>query len=148
MNDLFNLKVVRSKLVIEQVRDITTSDLVPVRETLNSIDFILGNDDSWEYKSDSKGCVATSKIRLFNSKEILQFIEENKDQLNLRSIDLNYLSDLTQVFKIVQGGASESEIKKMDLEAISREKKEEIVNFINQVVEEVNLLAQTMGDIL
>jgi len=148
MKPLFNLTIVRKKLVIEQLREITIHDIVPVRETLNSIDFILGDDNSWKYKKVSKGWIGTTKVRLFYSEDIIKFIEDNKDKLRIDPIDRAYITDLTKVFKITRTGKSEKEIKKLDLDAIILGNKNRIIKLLNEAVSDINDIAETMGGIL
>lgn len=149
MNALYNLTIVRKKLVIEQLREITLHDIVPVRETLNSIDFILGDDDKWEYEKMQKGWKAITKVRLHQSEEIIKFVENNKDKLRLDSIDKAFLRDITQVYRIDRTGKSKQDIQKSyDLDAIVLGNKERIIRKINEAVKDINDLAETMGDIL
>jgi len=148
MNALYELSIVRRKLVIKQLREITLHDLVAVRETLNSIDFIMGNDDLWEYNSDSSGCRATTKVRLYYSEEIWKFINANLDKMVMDSIDQAFLTDLTQVHKITRMGKSEQEVKSMNLDKVVSGNKKRIMEKINQAVLDLNELAKTMGDIL
>ena len=148
MNELFELTIVRKKLVIKSLKEITTDDLVPVRETLNSIDFILGNEDKWEYTKIKNGWQAITKIRLSCSKEILKFVEDNKDKLRIDSIDRVFLTDLTKVFRITRIGKSKQEINELDLNSIILGNKNRIIKKINETVSNINDLAKTMGDIL
>jgi len=145
---LYNLTIVRKKLVIEQLREVTPHDLVPVRETLNSIDFILGDSDKWDYKQDSQGMVATTKLRLHASEEILKFIEDNKDKLVMDSIDRVYLTDLTKVYKIDRHGKTKKEIQSLDLDKVVEGNKQRIIRKLNETVQDINDLAETMGAIL
>ena len=145
---LYDLEIIRTKLMLKPLREITLHDIVPVRETLQSIDFILGNDDKWEYARMQKGWRATTKVRLYESKEILKFIEENKDKLRLDSIDHAFLTDLTKVYKIVIDGTSEQALRSLNKEEISNEKKNEILEQLRETVTNLNSIAKTMGDIL
>ena len=148
MQAIFNLTIVRKKLVIEKTREITLNDLLPVRETLNSIDFIFGNDDKWEYSKLSKTWQAVTKVRLQDADKILQFVEENKDKLRLDSIDNTLLSDLTRVFKIQVEAKNEREVKRIDKDALSKDKKVKILKSIEDSIDTINSLAETMGGIL
>lgn len=148
MNALYNLTIERKKLVIEPLREINNHDLVAVRETLNSIDFIMGDTDIWEYKQGLNEWVGTTKVRLHASEQILKFIEDNKDKLVLDSIDQTFLTDLTQVYKITRHGKSEQDIKKMNLDEIVAGNKKRIIGKLNEAVSDLNELAETMGDIL
>jgi len=148
MQAIFNLTIVRKKLVIEKTREITPNDLLPVRETLNSIDFIFGNDDKWEYSKLSKTWQAVTKVRLQDADKILQFVEENKDKLRLDSIDNTLLSDLTRVFKIQVEAKNEREVKRIDKDALSKDKKVKILKSIEDSIDTINSLAETMGGIL
>ena len=95
-----------------------------------------------------KGGRATTKVRLYESKEILKFIEENKDKLRLDSIDHAFLTDLTKVYKIVIDGTSEQALRSLNKEEISNEKKNEILEQLRETVTNLNSIAKTMGDIL
>lgn len=148
MNALYELTIVRTKLVITQLREMTPHDLVGVRETLNSIDFIMGDDDIWDYKTDSKGCRAITKLRLQESENILNFIKENKDKLMMDSIDQAFLTDITQVYKIDRSGKTKQEVKSIDLNAVVEGNKRRITQKINDAVANINALAETMGGIL
>ena len=148
MNALYNLTIERRKLVIEPLREINKHDLVAVRETLNSIDFIMGDTDQWEYKQGLNEWVGTTKVRLHASEQILKFIEDNKDKLVMDSIDRTFLTDLTQVYKITRHGKSEKDIKSMNLDEIVTGNKKRITKKLNEAVENINELAETMGEIL
>ena len=147
-NQLYDLSIVRSKLVIKQLREITLHDLVAVRETLNSIDFILGDDDAWEYDKLSRGWRATTKVRLFSSEEIMSFLKDNKDKIQLSSIDHAFITDLTQVYKVEVEGKSEQEIRVENKDKLSDHFKKDTLESINEAVGNINMLADTMGDIL
>jgi len=148
MNALYELTIERKKLVIKQLRDINVHDLVAVRETLNSIDFILGDDDQWEYKKGSNEWIATTKVRLHASEQILKFIEANKDKIVLDSIDNVFLTDLTKVHRITRHGKSEKELRSMNLDEVVAGNKQRITKKINEAVANINMLAETMGGIL
>lgn len=148
MDSLYELTIVRKKLVVTQLREMTPHDLVGVRETLNSIDFIMGDDDIWDYTKDSTGCRATTKVRLHDSEKILNFIKDNKDKLVVDSIDQAFLTDITQVYKITRTGKTEAEVKSMDLDSIVAGNKKRIKQKINDAVININELAETMGGIL
>jgi len=148
MNTLYELSIVRSKLVIKQLREITIHDLVAVRETLNSIDFILGDDDKWDYSNLGKSWMATTKVRIYYADQILQFVKENKDKLRLDSIDHSYLSSLTKAHLIEIEGKTEQELKVMDKESLSEQTKEKILKQLDETVAILNELAETMGEIL
>jgi len=148
MNALYELTIERKKLVVKQLREITTHDLVAVRETLNSIDFIMGDDDMWEYKKGSNEWIATTKVRLHASEQILKFIEDNKDKLVIDSIDTAFLTDLTKVHRITRHGKSEQELRSMNLDEVVAGNKKRITKLINETVVNINELAETMGGIL
>jgi len=148
MNTLYELSIVRSKLVIKQLREITLHDLVAVRETLNSIDFILGDDDKWDYAQLPKSWKATTKVRLYYADQILQFLKDNKGSIKLESIDQTFLIDLTKAHKIEIEGKTEQELKAMDKDKLSSKTKENILKELDQTVANLNELAETMGEIL
>lgn len=148
MKTIFDFSIVRKKLVIKKTREITLNDLLPVRETLNSIDFIFGDDDKWEYAKLSKSWQATTKVRLQDADKILKFVEENKDNLRMDSIDNTLLTDLTRVFKIQVEAKNEREVKRIDKDDLSKERKLKILKALEESIETINNLAETMGDIL
>ncbi len=148
MKTIFEFSIVRKKLVVKKTREITLNDLLPVRETLNSIDFIFGDDDKWEYAKLSKSWQATTKVRLQDADKLLKFVEENKDNLRLDSIDNTLLTDLTRVFKIQVEAKNEREVKRIDKDELSKERKLKILKSIEESIETINNLAETMGDIL
>jgi len=148
MSELFQLTIIRKKLVITLQREITIHDLVPVRETLNSIDFILGDDDLWDYIKLSKGWLATVKFRFYYADQILNFIKENKDKLAMDSIDQAYVSDLTKTYRIELERRKEKEIKDMDKDAFAEKCKEHILAKFTETMDYLNALAETMGGIL
>jgi len=148
MNTLYELSIVRSKLVIKQLREITIHDLVAVREVLNSIDFILGDDDKWDYAKLAKSWKATTKVRLYYADQIIQFIKDNKHNLRLDSIDQTFLMDITKAHKIELEGKTELELKRMDKDSLAKQTKENILKQIDETVVNLNELAETMGDIL
>ena len=149
-NKLYDLSIVRKKLVIKQLREITPKDLIPVRETLNSIDFIMGDDDVWEYVTDGTGCTASTKLRLYNSEEIINFLKDNNDstKLSLHSVDHAFITDITQVYKITRVGKTKKEIQELDLDEIIAGNKRRICKLITEAIENINSLAEAMGAIL
>lgn len=148
MNALFELTIERKKLVIKQLREVTIHDLVPVRETLNSIDFILGDDDHWEYSELQQCYEATTKFRLYFSEQILKFVKDNKNKLKMNSIDQVFLTDLTKVYKIEIELDDMRELKRMDKDSIARQLKQEVyLDKIKEAVTNINDLASTMGEI-
>ena len=149
-NQLYDLSIVRKKLVIKQLREITEHDLVPVRETLNSIDFIMGDDDYWEYADLPKGSKATTKVRLYYSEEIIQFLKDNNDstKLVMDSIDHTFITELTQVYKIELEGKSEGELRSRDKDTYAKDYKESVMTKIKEATDNINMLAETMGEIL
>jgi len=148
MNALFELTIVKSKLIIKQLRAINIYDLVPVRETLNSIDFILDDDDQWDYAKLPKICVATTKVRVQDADKIEKFIQDNKSKIRLDAIDSTFLSDLLKVHKIKIKGKTEDDLKLKDKESFADTEKEKILLKIKETIININNLAETMGGIL
>lgn len=147
MNKLFELSIVRRKIVIKKLKEITINELIPVRETLNSIDFIFGNEDKWEYHKESKGYVGVTKVRLDGAEVLLKFIEENKDNIRLDSVDRSYLNDLTRVHAMVVEGKTERELRDLDKTYLLQIEKSKIIESLKFAIEMVNEIAAMMGEI-
>ena len=113
MNKLFELTIVRKKLVIKMLKKITVNDLIPVRETLNSIDFIFGK---WEYKKLNVGWIGTTKVRLDGADELLKFIEDHRMDIELSPPDRAFISDITKVFYINVCGKDKKIVVDMEKE--------------------------------
>lgn len=148
MNKLFELTIVRKKLVIKMLKKITVNDLIPVRETLNSIDFIFGNEDKWEYKQLYVGWMGTTKVRLDGADEILKFMEDNKDKISFDSVDRAFISDITKVSHINVFGKDKATVMKMDKDESANFGKDKILTSIEEAIDNLNEIAQMMGDIL
>lgn len=148
MNKLFELTIVRKKLVIKMLKRITIDDLIPVRETLNSIDFIFGNEDKWEYKKLNVGWIGTTKVRLDGADELLKFMEANKDKINFDSVDRAFISDIAKVFHINVNGKEKKTVVNMDKEDFAKEEKKKFLVSIEEAIDNLNEIAQMMGDIL
>lgn len=147
MNKLFELTIVRKKLVIKKLKKITVNDLIPVRETLNSIDFIFGNEDKWEYKQLYVGWLGTTKVRLDGADEILKFMEANKDKINFDSVDRAFISDITRVFHVNVNSKEKKTIVNMDKEDFAKEEKKKFLVSIEEAIDNLNEIAQMMGGI-
>jgi len=148
MGTLLELNIVRKKLVIKKLREITVDDFVPVREVLQSIDFILGNDSKWEYTKINRGYKAITKLAIIDAKEIVKFIEDNKDKMVMDSIDRAFLTDVTQAYRLEMEGRSEKELRNLPKDGNVEIFKEDILATVNQAIGNINMLAETMGDIL
>ena len=148
MNKLFELTIVRKKLVIKMLKKITVNDLIPVRETLNSIDFIFGNEDKWEYKKLNVGWIGTTKVRLDGADELLKFIEDHRMDIELSPPDRAFISDITKVFYINVCGKDKKIVVDMEKENFAKEEKKKILLKVDEAINNLNELAETMGDIL
>ena len=144
---IFNLSIKRKKLILELNKEITIDHLLPVKEELNSIFFILDDDEIWEYKKLEKSWIAVVKIRLEDAEEVLKFTNENKKDLVLDSIDQTFLVDLTRVYQVEIERTKEQDLKDMDKEQLSIQIKTQILKQIKETIVSLNNLAEIMGDI-
>jgi len=141
----FNLKLHRNRIFIELINEVDSENLVPVREVANCIDFILDDDDAWEYDKLDKSWVAEIKVRQDESEEILEFIEENKDKLVLDAMTKLLLKDLTKVYKISIEHKKEKQLRDMDKEEITLKHKNNIIAKIKQTITTINSLSDCMN---
>ena len=143
MKPLFDLSIQRKKLVITLLREIDLNDLVPVREVLNSIDFILGDDDKWEYVQRGNNWKAVIKIRLQDAQQILDFVEKNKDNLKLSSIDETIIADIVSVQRTSFIGKTKQSLQDKDKEEVLNNFKESLMIKFNDAINTINNIAKT-----
>ena len=95
-----------------------------------------------------QGWLAVTKVRLDGVDELEKFIKEHAEELRLDSVDRAYLADITKVYSVTMSANSKKTLVDADKDNHLEIEKVKVLKSIEDGIENINLLAETMGDIL